>query len=244
MAGEFLAFGYELYVGAGTTSSTYPTSVGSLVKVYNLTNAPLAGTSNSTSILDYDSDPGWTRDRVTSVGYSLPITTNFKPSDPGYRILKEAFEEAPNGAAAQFWLKTPVKDGSGDDAEIHAGVATVTAFDPGNTVGETSTMGFTLTGFGQLKWWPQGNPIATLTVTTAGSGLTAATYEDVVLIGGSGNGATADIVVAAGGTVTSAPTIILGGRNYVVGDVLQVALASVGGSGADVAPTFTVATVS
>jgi hypothetical protein len=105
-------------------------------------------------------------------------------------------------------------------------------------------MSFTLTGFGQLKWWPQGNPIATLTVTTAGSGLTAATYDDVVLIGGSGANATADIVVAAGGTVTAAPTIILGGRNYVVGDVLQVALGDVGGSGADVAPTFTVATVS
>ena len=56
MAGEFLAFGYELYIGAGTTSSSYPSAVGSLVKVYNLTNAPLAGTSNSTSILDYDSD--------------------------------------------------------------------------------------------------------------------------------------------------------------------------------------------
>lgn len=243
MAGEFLSFGYELFIAAGTTASSYPTTSVSMTKVYNLTNAPLAGTSNSTSIIDYDSDPGWTRDRVTSVGYSLPITTNFKPSDPGYRILKQAFEDGPDGAAVQFWLKTPVKDGSGDDAEVHAGVATVTAFDPGNQVGETSTMAFALTGFGQLKWWPQGNPIATLTTTTAGSGLTAATYDDVVLLGGSGNGATADIVVGAGGSVTGT-TIVLGGRNYVVGDVLTVALASVGGAGADVAPTFTVATVS
>ena len=243
MAGEFLAFGYELYVGAATTSDSYPTSVGSLTKVYNLTNAPLAGTSNSTSIIDYDSDPGWTKDRVTSVAYSLPITTNFKPSDAGYKILKQAFEDGPDGAAVKFWLKTPVKDASGDDAEIHAGVATVTGFDPGNQVGETATMGFTLTGFGALKWWPQGNPIATLTVTTAGSGLTAATYTTVALIG-AGEGATASITVAAGGTVTSAPTITTGGRNYKVGDVLTVALADVGGAGADVAPTFTVATVS
>lgn len=243
MAGEFLSFGYELYVGAATTSDSYPTSAGSLTKVYNLTNAPLAGTSNSTSIIDYDSDPGWTRDRVTSVGYSLPITTNFKPSDPGYRILKQAFEDGPDGAAVKFWLKTPVKDGSGDDAEIHAGIATVTGFDPGNQVGETSTMGFTLTGFGLLKWYPQGNPIATLTTTTAGTGLTADTYTDVVLLGGSGHGATADIVVGAGGTVTGS-TIVLGGRNYIAGDVLTVALGDVGGAGADVAPTFTVATVS
>ena len=244
MAGEFLAFGYELYVGAATTSDSYPTSTGSLTKVYNLTNAPLAGTSNSTSIIDYDSDPGWTKDRVTSVAYSLPITTNFKPSDAGYKILKQAFEDGPDGAAVKFWLKTPVKDASGDDAEIHAGVATVTGFDPGNQVGETATMGFTLTGFGALKWWPQGNPIATVTITGAGSGLTASTYEDVVLIGGSGANATADITVAAGGTVTSAPTIVLGGRNYQVGDVLTVALGDVGGAGTDTVPTFTVATVS
>jgi hypothetical protein len=110
---------------------------------------------------------------------------------------------------------------------------------------------FTLTGYGAYKFYPQGNPAATLTITTAGSGLTPATYSAVALISsspaagiGSGKGATADIVVAAGGTVTATPTIVAGGTNYRVGDILTVALGDVGGSGTDVVPTFTVATVS
>jgi len=61
---------------------------------------------------------------------------------------------------------------------------------------------------------------------------------------GSGLGATADIVVAGGGTVTAAPTIVAAGTNYNVGDILTVGAGTVGDAGADVRPTFTVSTVS
>jgi hypothetical protein len=51
-------------------------------------------------------------------------------------------------------------------------------------------------------------------------------------------------VVAGGGTVSVAPTIVAGGTNYKVGDILTVGAGTVGDAGADVLPTFSVATVS
>jgi hypothetical protein len=53
----------------------------------------------------------------------------------------------------------------------------------------------------------------------------------------------ASIVVAAGGTVTAAPTVVSGGSNFKIGDTFTVALGDVGGTTGDVVPVFTVATV-
>jgi hypothetical protein len=47
-----------------------------------------------------------------------------------------------------------------------------------------------------------------------------------------------------GWSVTAAPTIVAGGTNYKVGDILTVAAGTVGDAGSDVRPTFTVASVS
>lgn len=58
---------------------------------------------------------------------------------------------------------------------------------------------------------------------TAGSSYTQGTYDAVALTGGSGTGATADIVVSSEGAVTEV-TIVAGGENYVVGDVLSATL--------------------
>ena len=55
---------------------------------------------------------------------------------------------------------------------------------------------------------------------TAGSGYTPGTYTAVALTGGTGVGATATIVVAGGGTVTSV-TLDPNGIGYVAGDVLS-----------------------
>jgi hypothetical protein len=62
---------------------------------------------------------------------------------------------------------------------------------------------------------------------TGGTGGTAATYINVPLTGGYGNGATANITVA-GGAVT-AVTIVAPGVQYVVGDVLSAASGNIGG---------------
>jgi hypothetical protein len=71
--------------------------------------------------------------------------------------------------------------------------------------------------------------IISLGALTSGSLYTNGVYQNVPLTGGSGSGATADIVVI-GGIVTSC-TLKFGGNFYVAGDTLSVAASSVGGSG-------------
>ena len=72
-------------------------------------------------------------------------------------------------------------------------------------------------------------------ITDAGSGYTNGTYNDIALTGGSGSGATANIVVA-GGVVTSCE-VYAQGVNYAVGDVLSASIPA--GSGFE----FTLTTI-
>lgn len=72
-------------------------------------------------------------------------------------------------------------------------------------------------------------PIGTLGAITGGSGYTNGTYNNVALIGGSGSGALATIVVS-GGAVSSV-AISYEGRDYVPADTLSAAAASIGGTG-------------
>ncbi len=176
---------------------------------------------------------------------------NLDVTDAGYEILKKAALNAASGSILEWYRETPVTDASGDNPEVHSGLAQIGDFSEDITAGNIAKVSFTLTGYGVYYFYPQGNPIATLTVTTAGSGLTPATYSGVALLSsnpaagiGSGKGATADIIVAGGGTVSAAPTIVAGGTNYRVGDILTVAAGTVGDAGSDVLPVFTVATVS
>lgn len=71
--------------------------------------------------------------------------------------------------------------------------------------------------------------IATLGAITAGSLYTNGIYQNVLLTGGSGANATADIVVS-GGVVTSV-TLTFGGNFYVVGDILSCASLGPTGTG-------------
>lgn len=247
----FAALGYKLYVKLGTSASSIPTTSAGMTRILSLDNTGIQGTSESTSVIDYDSEQGFQSNLITSQSYSIPCSMNLDVTDGGYEILKKAAIKAADGTLLEWYRETPVTDNSGDDSEVHAGLAQIGDFSEDIVAGNIARVSFTLTGYGAYRFYPQGNPIATLTVTTGGSGLTPATYNGVALISsnpaagiGSGKGATADIVVAAGGDVTAPPTIVAGGTNYRVGDVLTAALADIGGSGTDVAPTFTVATIS
>lgn len=247
----FATLGYKTYVKLGTSASTVPTSSTGMTRVLSLDNTGIQGTSQSISVLDYDSELGFQNTLITSQSYTMPCSMNLDVSDAGYKILKIAALQAAGGVLLEWYRETPVTDGSTSNPEVHAGLAQVSDFSEDITAGNIAKVSFTLTGYGRYDFYGQGKPAATLTVTNAGSGLTAATYTPVTLIPvspapgvGSGKGLTASIVVAAGGTVTAAPTVISGGSNFKVGDTLTVALADVGGAGADVAPTFTVATVS
>jgi hypothetical protein len=247
----FAALSYKLFLKLGTSASTIPTSSAGMTRVLSLDNAGIQGTSESTSVVDYDSEQGFQSNLITSQSYSVPAGMNLSVTDAGYYILKTAALNAASGTLVEWYRETPVTDASGDDPEVHAGLAQISDLGEEITAGGIAKITFTLNGYGAYKYYRQGNPIATLTVTTAGSGLTPATYSGVALLSsnpaagiGSGKGATADIIVAAGGTVTAAPTIVAGGTNYKVGDILTVAAGTVGDAGADVRPTFTIATVS
>lgn len=247
----FASLGYKLYVKLGSSASSIPTSSAGMTRILSLDNTGIQGTSESTSVIDYDSEQGFQANLITSQSYSIPCSMNLDVTDAGYEILKKAALQAAGGTILEWYRETPVTDASGDDPEVHSGLAQIGDFSEDITAGNIAKVSFTLTGYGAYYFYPQGNPIATLTVTTSGSGLTPATYSGVTLLSsnpaagiGSGKGATADIIVAGGGTVSAAPTIVAGGTNYKVGDILTVALSTVGGADPDVAPTFTVATVS
>jgi hypothetical protein len=244
-SGEYLInFDHKLYIAKGTTTSAIPTSTSGLTQVFNLTDASMTSSSSSVNVQDYDSDPTSSKEAITSVAKSMPVVLNLSPADPAYQILMECADRATENFAVRYYrISAKVPGSTGADAEVRAGIATVSGFNEGRTVAGVGAMTFTLTAFGGSTWYPQGGAAATVTVTTAGSGLAVATYDDVPLIpvGIGGRNITADIVVAGGGTVTAAPTIVLGGNNVRVGDVYTCAVSAIGGTG--VAPTFTVATV-
>jgi hypothetical protein len=79
---------------------------------------------------------------------------------------------------------------------------------------------------------------ATLTITSAGTGYANGSYTDVPLQGGTGTGATADIVIS-GNVITNA-TINNGGGNYLAGDTVSIQPSDVGGTGAGVLSALTI----
>jgi hypothetical protein len=247
----FAALGYKTFIKLGTTASTIPTTSAGMTRILSLDNTGIQGTSESTSVLDYDSELGFQNNLITSQSYSIPCSMNLDVSDAGYEILKIAALRAAGGVILEWYRETPVTDGTTSNPEIHSGLAQVGDFSEDITAGNIAKVSFTLNGYGKYDFYGQGKPIATLTVTSGGSGLTADTYTGVALVPvtpapgvGSGKAATADIIVAGGGSVSAAPTIVAGGTNFKVGDTLTAALADIGGVAPDVAPVFTVATLS
>jgi hypothetical protein len=80
------------------------------------------------------------------------------------------------------------------------------------------------------------NGIATLGTPAGGSGYSNGTYNNVLLQGGSGSGATANIVVGSG--AVTGVTLVNAGKNYKAGDTLTATIT--GGTGFSV-PVATVA---
>jgi hypothetical protein len=73
---------------------------------------------------------------------------------------------------------------------------------------------------------------------TSTSGYANGLYSNVAMSGGSGFGATANVVVS-GGLVTSV-TVCHAGNFYAVGDVLSISVSLVGGNGTDIQYTVTI----
>lgn len=125
--------------------------------------------------------------------------------------------------------------GEGVKAEITVSGGAVT--DVFITVGgESYRVGDVLTATGAQL----GGAVSSGSITAAGSGYNNATYNNVALTGGSGEGATANITVAGG--VVTVVTLVLGGARYAAGDVLSAPASALGGVGSGL--TWTVSAVS
>lgn len=153
--GYYAALGYKLYVKAGTTASTNPTSSTGLTLVGNLADAPINGTSDTTDVLDYNSSQGFKKSVVTGMGYTLPCNMNLDLNDAAYAVLKDAFLNATTKTVE--WFRESPEMSSTGSPEYHSGVAFVTDFQESIAAGSVATVTFTLTGYGSPTWVAETN---------------------------------------------------------------------------------------
>ena len=115
----------------------------------------------------------------------------------------------------------------------------------GMTMSATNGINYVVSGYqlGLEQWQTNNNsgvgsgptpytivgPISLTAIATGGILYTTGTYTAVAVTGGSGTGATANVVVI-GGQVTSF-TLVFGGTGYAIENVISVASASIGGTG-------------
>jgi hypothetical protein len=216
-----------------------------MTEVLSLSNAGIQGQSNSTRVTDYSSSYGFGNAIITETSYSIPCTLNLDPDSEGYKTIKRAFRNGATGETLQWFRQFPVVGTGETTGQVDTGVALVTNLQESLQAGNVATVNFTLEGYGAPVDYQQGSAIATLTITSAGTGLTAGTGVALVSttpVQGnlSGRNATVTITVTTGAIATA--TIVAGGANYKVGDVLTIDDPAVVGAG-DTAPVLTVATV-
>jgi hypothetical protein len=142
----FVAFNYKLYVKAGTTASTNPTTSTGMTEVLSLTNAGIQGSSNTQEVTDYGSSQGFSLQLVTGQSYTIPCTMNLDVNSAGYAILKDAALNATT-KTVEWYRETPLQE-AGNDPEYHSGVAFVTDFSESIESGSVAQVSFTLTGYG------------------------------------------------------------------------------------------------
>jgi hypothetical protein len=151
----FAALGYKLWVKLGTTASAAPTNTTGMTRVYSLDNSGIQAQSDTTDVIDYDSEQGFKASLITGQSYTIPCSMNLSVTDAGYKLLKQAALEAASGTTVQWYRETPVTDDSGDLPEVHAGVAQVGSFSEDVQAGNIAKVSFDLIGFGAYQWVAQ-----------------------------------------------------------------------------------------
>lgn len=242
----FAAVGIRFWVKAGTVASTPPTNTTGMVEVLSVTDSSISNNNTSQRVNDYGGELGYGKSLVTESGYSLPCNLNLDPGSEGYKILRRAAMGAASGQTLQFFRQLPVVAGTDAIGQCDAGVAIVQQFQESLATNTVATISFSLEGQGAPQTYQQGSAIATLTITNGGTGLSAGTGVALVSTSPaqgslSGRNATATITVNGSGVIQTV-TIVSGGQNYKVGDVLTIIDPTVFGTG-DTAPILTVATV-
>lgn len=143
-----------------------------------------------------------------------------------------------NGQWARFQNGLPRKMGGYRGIFINA-----SGISRGMIMNSTDGINYVISGYsGGLEQWQTDNdngvgsgpsvytvvgPLAEITITANGASYVNGVYTNVPLTGGTGAGATANIIVT-GGAVSSA-VVVSGGDGYTIGDVISVATASIGG---------------
>ena len=151
----FAALGFKLFLQLGTSASTIPASSTGMTRVYSLDNTGIQAQSDSQDVLDYDSEQGFKASLITGQSYTIPCSMNLSVTDAGYKILKQAALEAASGTLVRWYRETPVTDDSGDDPEVHAGLAQVGSFSEDITAGNIAKVSFDLIGYGAYDWTAQ-----------------------------------------------------------------------------------------
>ena len=246
MAGTyFTAIGIRLWVKAGTVASTPPTSTAGMVEVLSITDSSISNTNTTQRVNDYGGQLGYGKSLVTESGYTLPCNLNLDPDSEGYKILRRAGMGAASGQTLEFFRQLPVVAGNGSLGQCDAGVAIVQQFQEALATNTVATISFSLEGQGAPQTYQQGSGIATLTITNGGVGLTAGTGVALVSTSpaqGSLSGRNATVTTTVSSGVITGATIVAGGQNYKVGDILTITDPTVVGTG-DTPPILTVATV-
>lgn len=151
----FAALGYKLYVKLGTSASPTPTTSTGMTRVYSLDNSGIQAQSDTTDVIDYDSEQGFKASLITGQSYTIPCSMNLSVTDAGYKLLKQAALEAASGTLVEWYRETPVTDDSGDLPEVHAGLAQVGSFSEDIQAGNVAKVTFDLIGFGAYDWTAQ-----------------------------------------------------------------------------------------
>jgi len=242
----FASLDIRLWLKEGTTASEPPTSSTGMTEILSLSDASLQTTSETQIATDYQTPFGYGSLLVTGKSWTLPLQLNLDTTSDGYKLLRRSDNNGAKGVTVQAYRALPLVGSGNTNPQVDAGVAFVSNYQETMARGNIATVSFTLQGYGAPLAYQQGNPIATLTITTPGAGLSAGTAVPLVPVTpGPGNlsglGATATITVNGSGVIQTA-TIVAGGKNFRVGDTLTITDPAVVGAG-DTAPLFTVATV-
>lgn len=147
----FTALGYRFYVKLGTTASTAPTASTGMTEVLSLENAGINISTDTTDVLDYGSTMGFKASVVTGQSYELPVSMNLDLRDAGYKLLRQAAQEAATGTTVEWYRESPEMTSTGSP-EKASGVAWVTNFQEQIQAGNVAKVSFSLRGYGQPSW--------------------------------------------------------------------------------------------
>lgn len=147
----FTALGYRFWVKLGTTASTAPTASTGMTEVLSMENAGINISTDTTDVLDYGSTLGFKASVVTGQSYEVPVSMNLDLRDAGYKLLRQAAQEASTGTTVEWYRESPEMTATGNP-EKASGVGWITNFQEQVQAGNVAKVSFTIKGYGSPTW--------------------------------------------------------------------------------------------